>query len=103
MNNSSICVEIIAAPIACRDGIKDSWREVAEWLAGQIKARYGDLAQVNYFDLFDPNCPAFPSGAQLPIVKVEGRVISYGGKISLPLICKEIDGFIRHEGLDADM
>lgn len=101
MIRSPIRVEIIGAPIACKDGIKDSWREVADWLAGQIKARYGDVAQVHYFDLFSPNCPAFPADVQLPVVMIEGQVISNGGKISLPVICKAIDRIISTESLEA--
>ena len=86
-----IFVKIVGSPVACKDGIKDSWREVAEWAAGQLRARYGDQVNVEYFDLFNPNCPRMPPDSQLPVVFVENKVISSGGKISLPLICKKIE------------
>jgi hypothetical protein len=61
-------VHIICAPIACKEGFKDSWREVAAWSAGHLKARFGKVVQVKYFDLFAANCPPVPAGAQLPLV-----------------------------------
>lgn len=84
-------VVIIGAPVACKEGIQEIWREVAEWAAGQIKARYGNEVTVRYHDLFDPECPALPDEGQLPVVIIDGIVISCGGKISIPLICKTID------------
>jgi hypothetical protein len=79
-------VEIVGAPVACKNGIKETWREVADWAAGQLRARYGDRVKVEYFDLFDLNCPAIPSDCQLPVVFVDGKMVSSGGKISIPFI-----------------
>ena len=81
----------MGAPVACADGVKDTWRDVAEWAAGQLTARFGPVVQVEYFDLFDPACPTLPPGAQLPIVLVNGEVISSGGKISVPAIRKYLE------------
>lgn len=75
-----ILVKIIGAPVACKDGIKESWRKVAEWAAGQLQARYGDGVSVQYFDLFDPDCPTIPPESQLPVVIVDGVLESSGGK-----------------------
>jgi len=86
-----ILVKIIGAPVACKGGIKESWREVAEWAAGQLRPRYGDRVSVHYFDLFDPNCPTIPTDSQLPVVLVDGILISSGGKISIPLIRKKLE------------
>ncbi len=93
MNNSSksAVVQIIGAPVACAQGIKDSWREIAKWAAGQLAARYGTAVQVQYFDLFDPACPPLPDGAQLPVVIINGKVVSCGGKISVPVIRKHLE------------
>jgi len=84
-------VVIIGAPVACKEGIKETWREVAEWAAGQLRSRYGEQVKVQYYDLFDPQCPAIPPEGQLPVVMVDGQVISCGGKISIPLIRKTIE------------
>lgn len=86
-----IVVQIIGAPIACSDGVKDSWREVAGWASGQLKARFGDAVSVEYYDLFDAGCPTIPRDMQLPLVLVNGQMLSSGGKISVPLIRKQID------------
>ena len=84
-------VQIIGAPIACSDGVKDSWREVANWAAGQLKTRFGAEVHVQYYDLFDAGCPPIPPGAQLPLVLVNGELLSNGDKISVPLIRKQVD------------
>ncbi len=86
-----IIVQIIGAPIACKDGVKDTWRQVADWAARQIVANYGDAVITTYYDLFDPDCPKLPEDAQLPVVLVNGRVIICGGKISIPTIRRYLD------------
>ena len=89
---AQVTVTIIGAPIACKEGIKDSWREVAGWAAGQLEGRFGEAVQVKYYDLFEAECPAIPAGTQLPLVLVNGEVLSSGGKISVPAIRKRIEG-----------
>lgn len=84
-------VVIVGAPVACEDGIKETWRAVANWAAGQLQARYGDQVKVEYFDLFDPNCPPILPDCQLPLVLVDGKMVSSGGKISIPLIRKKLE------------
>ena len=34
-------VQIIAVPVACGDGFKVTWREVAGWASDQLQARFG--------------------------------------------------------------
>ena len=92
-----ILVQIIAAPIACKEGVKDTWREVAEWASGQLHQRFGEGVEVRYFDLFDPACPPLPTGAQLPVVLVDAEVLSSGGKISMPKIRCKIEAILEKE------
>lgn len=89
-----VLVQIIGAPVPCVDGVKDSWREVAKWVAGQLAARFGDAVHVDYFDLFDLDRPPLPDGAQLPLVLMSGQVVSCGGKISVPAIRRRIEEMI---------
>lgn len=84
-------VVIVGAPIACTDGVKDTWRELAGWVAAQIEQRFGDAVQVEYHDLFDPACPPLPPEATLPVVFVDGEVVSSGGKLSIPLIRRAVE------------
>ena len=86
-----VVVQIIGAPIACKEGVKDTWREVAVWAEGQLRQHFGDGVQVHYFDLFDPACPPIPPGTQLPLVLVNGEVFSSGVKISVPAIRRKIE------------
>ena len=89
--NTPVSVQIIGARIACTDGMKDSWRQVAGWAAGQLKTYFGQDVSVQYFDLLDADCPTIPEGRQLPLVLVNGEVLSSGGKISMPLIRKQVE------------
>jgi hypothetical protein len=89
-----VIVRIVGAPIACKEGVKDSWRDVAAWAAGQLTARFGEGVDVRYFDLFDADCPPLPAGAQLPLVLVEDQVLSSGGKISVPALRRKIESII---------
>ena len=89
--NNLILVKIVGAPVACKDGIKETWREVAEWAAGQLRSRYGETVRVQYDDLFDADCPTLPPDSQLPVVFVDDLLMSSGGKISIPLIRKKVE------------
>ena len=95
---TSILVKIIGAPVACNDGIKESWREVSEWAAGQLRARYGDQVHIQYTDLFDLDCPTLPQDSQLPVVFVSEELISSGGKISVPVIRRKIESVLEQTG-----
>jgi len=86
-----VVVQIVGAPVACVDGVKETWRYTAKHAADQLRARFGDAVRLQYFDLFDPACPALPAGTQLPLVMIEGEVLSSGGKISVPAIRKRIE------------
>lgn len=92
-----VLVQIVGAPIACKDGVKDSWRETANWTGAQLRQRFGENVLVQYFDLFDPACPSLPADAQLPLVLVNGDVLSSGGKISIPNIRRKIENLLEKE------
>jgi len=89
--NEPTTIHIIGAPVACAEGVKETWRDLAGWLAGKLKARYGTAVTTTYYDLFDPNCPLLSSDAQLPLVLVNGELVSSGGKLSIPAIRRHLD------------
>jgi len=93
--SNSIPVQIVGAPIACKEGVKDSWREVARWAEGQLKGHFGEAVQVKYYDLFDADCPSMPNEAQLPLVLVNGEVTINGGKISIPVIRRKVESILE--------
>ena len=84
-------IEIIGAPLACAEGVKETWRELGIYFAGQLRERYGPSVETTYYDLFYPACPPLPPEAQLPLVLVEGHVLINGGKLSLPLIRRYLE------------
>ncbi len=86
-----VVVQIVGAPVACRDGRQDIWREIAQWAGEQLRTRFGGHVRVEYYDLFDPAGPPVPPGAQLPLVLVNGEVLSSGGKISIPDLRRKIE------------
>jgi len=89
--SNSVLVQIVGAPVACAEGTKDSWREVSNWVAGQLRVRFGDRVQVKYYNLFDVDCPPMPTEAQLPVLFIDGEVVSSGGKISMSLLRKKLE------------
>ena len=95
--SNTVLVQIIGAPIACKEGVKDSWREVARWVEDQLKRRFGEAVQVKYYDLFDVDCPSMPNEAQLPVVLVNGETTINGGKISIPAIRRKIESLLDTE------
>ena len=95
--SKSILVQIIGAPIACKEGVKDSWREMANFARGQLQGRFGEAVDVKYHDLFDADCPPLPIDAQLPLVLVNGGVVISGGKISMPIIRCKIEEVLEKE------
>lgn len=79
-------IEIIGSLIACSEGVRDDWREIAKWLGEKLNAQYGNQVEVRYYDLFDNPKPELPENAMLPVVMINRKVISQGEKISIPTI-----------------
>jgi disulfide oxidoreductase YuzD len=84
-------IQIVGAPVACATGVQETWRDLAQWMAGQFDGRYGAAVSVTYYDLLQPGCPRLPAGTQLPLVLVNGEVLSSGGKLSMPAIRKRLE------------
>ena len=95
--SAPIIVQILGAPIACKNGVKDSWRVFAGYVIGQLQHRFGETVQVTYHDLFDTDRPQMPTNAQLPLVLVNGEMVINGGKISMPIIRGKIEEILAKE------
>jgi len=59
--------------------------------AGQLRARFGERVLVKYYNLFDADCPPMPTDAQLPLVLIDGEVVSSGGKITMSLLRQKLE------------
>lgn len=84
-------IEIIGSLIACSEGVRDDWRQIAKWLGDKLTTQYGSRVEVKYYDLFDEPKPDLPENASLPVVMINRRVISQGEKISIPRIKAELE------------
>lgn len=93
-------VLIVGVPGACpTGGVSEPWREVAQWAAKQLAARFGDRVAVEYYDLFSPEMGRFPEAvaliqqgeAGIPLVFVGDRLLSAGGKVSVPAIRRALE------------
>lgn len=90
-----VLVQIIGAPVACASGTTDTWRGVARYVADQLALAFGDSVHVVYHDLFEPDCPPLPEGAQLPLVLVDGGVVSSGEKLRVPMIRRALETCVQ--------
>jgi disulfide oxidoreductase YuzD len=92
-------VRIVGAPSACPSGISEPWRDIARLVASQLSARFGERVAVEYYDLFSPEMDDFPEAlalvregkAGIPLVFVGDRMLSAGGKVSVPAIRKALE------------
>lgn len=90
--NERIAIQMIGAPIGvCGGGIEDAWRSTARLVARQIERYFGDQVSIEYFDLLDPNCPQIPPDGRLPLVLVNGRVLTSGDKFSTPALRRHLE------------
>lgn len=88
-----IPVRIFGVPVACASGVTEPWQEVADWVRQQLTGRFGDeQVTVEYYDLFSPEMDRFPEvmalvaagQGQVPLVFVNGELVSSGSKVSVP-------------------
>jgi len=94
-----IPVRIFGVPTACPTGATDAWRKAAAWARQQLTARFGEQVSVEYYDLFSPEMDRFPEvlalvaagQGQVPLVFVDGVLLSSGGKVSVPDIRRRLE------------
>ncbi len=79
-------IQIIGTQVACHQEIKDSWREMSGYVKSQLQTHFPENVDLEYYDLFDKNCPSIPTDARIPIVIINDKVFSSGEKISVLLI-----------------
>jgi len=79
-----IHIQIVGTLVVCQKGLKDSWREAANFIKNGLEARFEGKVNIQYFDLFDKDCPAIPADAKIPVVLIQDKVFSNGEKLSMP-------------------
>ncbi len=96
MEMQAVVVRVFAAPMAaCGSG--GTWASVVAAMGDRIARRFGDAVTVEFVELFSQRSFDFPavlarveSGAGLPVVTIGDAVISEGGKLSEPVICRAL-------------
>lgn len=92
-------VIILAPPMAeCKPGVQ-SWRDAAAIAAEYIESRYGKQISVEFVEMFSPDSFLRPEllniverdTLHLPVVFIDNRVITSGGKIDLSAIWNAIE------------
>ena len=94
-----VTVRIFGTLTACRDGTGDAWRDTAAFARRALSRRFGDQVAVEYYDLFSPEMDRFPEvvalvaagQGQVPLVFVDGELLSTGGKVSVPDIRRRLE------------
>jgi hypothetical protein len=91
-----IVVRVFAAPDAsCAHG--STWSAATRIIGEHLKHRFGDAVQVEHVEMFSARSFEFPevlgavrAGGALPVVVVDDRIVSQGGKLSERTIAQAI-------------
>ena len=92
-----------ARPRPCSIDVTDAWRDVATLMGPQWKERFGDRVDFEYVDLFGPEASRFPhvlaqvprDNLALPLVYIDDKLFSSGGKLNGPAIRRRIEALIN--------
>lgn len=87
-------VVIVGLPSAPTCPPEKTWAAAAGFVAKRLRERFGDEVDVAYADLFSPAMLARPEieqmvvgrALELPLVVVDGAVLSAGGKLNVSAI-----------------
>lgn len=97
MRTTTVPVLVFAAPDAsCAPG--HTWRGITAFVGARLRHRFGDQVSVEHVELFSARSFEFPDalaaiqrGASLPMVMVDGRLVSSGGKLSERAIAHAVE------------
>lgn len=91
-----IAVRVFAAPDAsCAHG--STWSAATRIIGEHLKHRFGEAVQIEHVEVFSARSFEFPevleavkAGGALPVVVVDDRIVSHGGKLSERTIAQAI-------------
>lgn len=93
-------LRIFTAPDATCGGA--TWSDAVALVAARLRRRFGEALEVEQVALFSPRCFEFPrvleaisAGAPLPVVLVDDRIVSEGGKLSEPRLARAVEQAAR--------
>jgi len=96
MATHAVTVRVFAAPDAsCGHG--PTWSSATAFMATRLRRRFSDQVVVEHVEMFTARSFEFPDvltaiqgGSPLPIVVVDGRIVSEGGKLPEPIIGRAV-------------
>ena len=96
MATHAVTVRVFAAPDAsCGHG--PTWSSATAFMAIRLRRRFGDRVVVEHVEIFTARSFEFPDvlaaiqgGSLLPIVVVDGRIVSEGGKLPEPVVGRAV-------------
>jgi hypothetical protein len=96
MVEQAVAVRVFAAPDAsCGHG--QAWSAATAYIGTRLRRRFGERVAVEHVEIFTPRSFEFPdvlaaieAGSSLPIVQVDGRIVSEGGKLSESVIARAV-------------
>jgi hypothetical protein len=102
MRATAVPVLVFAAPDAsCAQG--QTWSAVTAYVGARLHKRFGERIAVEHVELFSARSFEFPDalaaierGAPLPVVVVDGRIVSQGGKLSERTIAAAVEVLLTH-------
>lgn len=101
----AVTVTVLAASSAPCTG-KMTWEMAATWLRERLDERFGSRVRVHYVQLFSPESFAFSAVLEgikreefsLPVVMVDGSIVSSGTKLNETLITRNIRERLQKDG-----
>ena len=102
MAEKAVAVHVFAAPDAsCGQG--QTWSAATSYIRARLHRRFGDRVVVEHVELFTARSFEFPdvlaaieAGSPLPIVQVDGRVVSEGGKLSEGVMARAVGAALEN-------
>lgn len=101
MRTTTVPVLVLAAPDAsCAQG--QTWSGVTAFVGARLRQRFGERISVEHVELFSARSFEFPDalaaverGASLPVVMVDGRLVSTGRKLSERAIAHAVEAVLE--------
>lgn len=96
MATHAVTVRVFAAPdVSCGHG--PTWSAATSYMGSRLRQRFGDRVVVEHVEIFTARSFEFPDvlaamqgGSPLPIVVVDGRILSEGRKLPEPDIARAV-------------
>lgn len=102
MRATAVLVLVFAAPDAsCGRG--QTWSAATAYVGARLRQRFGERITVEHVEIFSARSFEFPDvlaaierGSSLPVVVVDGRIVSQGGKLAERAIAHAVETVLEN-------